>query len=161
MSLQSELVEDYSRNTRLIHLHLDDLNHADSLLQPGGTGNSLNWILGHLLLCRAEMLELLEQPSPVSVESLARYDSESQPIGPHSTDVWKFEDLLASWDPVDAAFLQAIQNASDATLQKLFSTGNREMSIYRRIHFFFFHEAFHIGQFEILRHLAGKTNKLI
>jgi hypothetical protein len=30
-----------------------------------------------------------------------------------------------------------------------------------RLHFYFFHKAFHIGLFEVLRHLAGKTDKLI
>ncbi|HZU85871.1 MAG TPA: DinB family protein [Anaerolineaceae bacterium] len=161
MSIQTELVEDYARNTRLVHSHMAGLTHPDSLIQPGGTGNSLNWILGHLLLCRAEMLDLLGKPCPLSIESLARYDNGSLPVGPASTDIWKFEDLLASWDGVDAAFLQAIQSATDEEMQRTISTGAREIMLYRRLHFYFFHEAFHVGQFEVLRHLAGKTDKLI
>ena len=161
MTLQSDLAEDFERNTRLLARHLDGLSHADTLIRPNGTGNCINYILGHMLLCRLEMLEMLGQPATVSGETLARYGNDVEPVGPDSTDIHSLEQLKEWWGSVDEQFSAAIQNASDETMLGIINTGRREMPLHRRLHFYFFHEAFHLGQFEILRHLAGKTESLI
>lgn len=161
MSIQTDLVEDYSRNSRLLLKHLDGLNHADTLIRPNGTGNCINYILGHMLLCRLEMLDMLGQPATVNAETLARYGNDVEPIGPESTDIHPLEQLKEWWGSVDEQFSAAIQNASDETMQGIINTGRREMLLHRRLHFYFFHESFHLGQLEILRHLAGKTEALI
>jgi hypothetical protein len=161
MTIQSDLIEDYSRNSTLLKRHLEGLNHADTLIRPNGTGNCINWILGHMLLCRVEMLAFLGQPAPFTTEALKRYDSGSAPIGPDSTGICSLEQLIAWWDAVDAEFIAAIQNTGDETLLSKVKTWHGEMLVHRELSFFFFHEAFHLGQFEILRHLAGKTEALI
>lgn len=161
MSTQSILVEDYSRNSWLVRRHLEGLSDADAFIQPGGTGNCIHWIFGHILLCRVEMLAWLGQPAPVTAAALKRYDTGSQPVGPASTDVCSLEQLKAWWDAVDKVFIPAIQNASDETLQRMIDGWNGMQPLENRLHFFHFHETFHIGQFEILRHLAGKTEALI
>lgn len=161
MTIQSDLVEDYSRNSRLLLKHLDGLSHADTLIRPNGTGNCINYIFGHLLLCRVEMLAMLGQPSEVSEETLARYGNDVEAVGPDSMDIFPLDQLKEWWQAVDSQFLAAIQNASDETMLHVINTGRREMPRHRRLHFYFFHESFHLGQFETLRHLAGKTEALI
>lgn len=161
MTIQSDLAEDYGRNTRLLVKHLNGLSHADTLIRPNGTGNCANYILGHLLLCRVEMLALLGQTGAVTEAMLQRYANGAEPVGSDSTDICTLEQLAAWWEPVDRQFLAAIQNASDEAMQRVFTAGTREMPVHRRLHFYFFHEAFHLGQLEILRHLAGKTESLI
>lgn len=161
MSIQTDLVEDYSRNSWLLKRHLEGLSHADTLIRPNGTGNCINWILGHMLLCRVEMLDLLERPAPVTAQALKRYDSGSAAIGPESTDICSLEQLVEWWQAVDGDFIAAIQSAGDEILLRDINFMHGEMPLHRELHFFFFHEAFHLGQLEILRHLAGKTEALI
>jgi uncharacterized damage-inducible protein DinB len=161
MSIQSDLVEDYSRNSRLLSQHLEGLSHADTLIRPGGTGNCIHWIFGHLLLCRVEMLDLLGGHASVTEKDLERYGNGVEPVGPESIDILPLEQLKSWWATVEGEFMQAIQAASDETMLGIINTGRREMPLHRRLHFYFFHEAFHLGQFETLRHLAGKTESLI
>ncbi len=161
MSIQSDLAEDYGRNSRLLQRHLEGLSHTDTLIRPAGTGNCINYIFGHLLLCRVEMLNLLGEPASVSAETLRRYGNDVDPVGPDSTDIFPLEQLQSGWEAVDVQFLQALQAAGDETMLRVIDTGRRELPLHRRLHFYFFHEAFHLGQLEILRHLAGKTEALI
>lgn len=161
MSIQTDLVDGYSRNSWLVQRHLDGLDQADTLIRPNGTGNCINYIFGHILLCRVEMLELLGQPAAVTPQALGRYDTGADPVGPDSTDICPLEQLEHWWTEVDAEFLAALRGASDETMQRRVKTSHGEVELYRRLHFFYFHETFHIGQFEILRHLAGKTESLI
>lgn len=161
MSIQSDLVDDYSRNSWLVQRHLEGLSHADALIRPNGTGNCINYIFGHILLCRVEMLEMLGRPASVCVDALKRYDTGAEPIGPESTDICSLEQLREWWIEVDGEFLAALREASAETLQRIVKTSHGEVELHRRLHFFYFHETFHIGQFEILRHLAGKTESLI
>lgn len=161
MTLQSDLVEDFGRNTRLLARHLDGLSHADALIRPNGTGNCANYILGHLLLCRVEMLALLGQTGAVTGAMLMRYATGADPVGPDSTDICTLEQLAAWWEPLDRQFLGAIEAASDESLHAPIQAGAREIPLHRRLHSYYFHETFHLGQLEILRHLAGKTEALI
>lgn len=161
MSIQSDLAEDYGRNSRLLQRHLEGLSHADTLIRPAGTGNCINYIFGHLLLCRVEMLDLLGEAASVSEETLRRYGNDVDAVGPDSTDIFTLEQLQSWWEAVDAQFLQTLQAADDESMLRVVDTGRRELPLHRRLHFYFFHESFHLGQLEILRHLAGKTEALI
>lgn len=161
MTIQSDLAEDYGRNSRLLIKHLNGLSHADTLIRPNGTGNCINYILGHLLLCRVEMLDLLGQTGTVTEAMLTRYGNDVEPVGPDSSDIYPLEQLTAWWNTLNTEFLAALQSASDEAMLRVFTAGTREMLVHRRLHFYFFHEAFHLGQLEILRHLAGKTDSLI
>ena len=38
---------------------VDGLSHADSLLQPQPGGNCLNWVMGHLVVNLADILQFL------------------------------------------------------------------------------------------------------
>lgn len=42
-----------------INLNLEGLSHADSLIRPAPDGNSINWVLGHIVTSRNLIFELL------------------------------------------------------------------------------------------------------
>ena len=44
------LADSFALNTRLIHMQIAGLTHADSVLQPPFRSNNLNWVVGHLLV---------------------------------------------------------------------------------------------------------------
>jgi hypothetical protein len=41
------------------------------------------------------------------------------------------------------------------------SVGDREVPVWKRVHFWYFHDTYHVGQTELLRGLAGFTDKVI
>ena len=43
----------------VLNRNLKDLTHEESLVTPQGGGNSINWILGHIIVSRDDIRELL------------------------------------------------------------------------------------------------------
>ena len=77
--------------------NLAGITHEESLRSPEPGGNSLNWVLGHLLFYRNKMLGLLGVP-PAWDSSLAlRYARGSAPLGPDD-DPEPFDALRAGLD---------------------------------------------------------------
>jgi len=46
-------------NHRAIGINLKDLTHEESLVSNSSGGNSINWILGHIIINRDDIFELL------------------------------------------------------------------------------------------------------
>ena len=61
----------------------DGFTHEESVRPPQRAGNCLNWVVGHLIASRHDVLQLLGQPAVWSEEELAAYarGSEPQPDG--------------------------------------------------------------------------------
>ncbi|MEO6194672.1 MAG: hypothetical protein ABIS20_16800, partial [Thermoanaerobaculia bacterium] len=61
--------------------NLEGITHEESLRAPGPGGNSLNWVLGHLLYHRNVVMKLLNRPPVWDPEKAARYARGSAPLG--------------------------------------------------------------------------------
>ena len=53
-----ELVKAYERSYMGLKLNLRDISESDSRVEPSGGGNSINWVLGHLVMTRLLVLRL-------------------------------------------------------------------------------------------------------
>ncbi len=77
-------IADFSRmlgmENQILHQQTQDLNQADTLIQPPSGGNCMNWVLGHALENQITILQLLDGESPIQPVDLARYQRESEPI---------------------------------------------------------------------------------
>jgi hypothetical protein len=56
MTKAETLAEYYGLTYRVIKRQLDGVSHEESLVQPPFRGNCLNWVLGHIVCSRAEVL---------------------------------------------------------------------------------------------------------
>ena len=75
------------RHQWIIEAQAEGLSHADSLLQLPFRGNCFNWILGHVLVHRDIMLELLNMEPLLSADDRSIYEIESSPLTPDSEAV--------------------------------------------------------------------------
>jgi len=122
----------------------------------------MNWIVGHLVTNRYNVLKLLGSELPSGAERLKRYARESDPIQPDSAGLLPLVDLielLAQAQIQIAALLAEI--TPDVLDRQVAFFGQRSQSVAEWLFFFYFHDTYHTGQPEILRQAAGKDDKVI
>jgi uncharacterized damage-inducible protein DinB len=151
----------FKRNQNVILRQVEGLSHADSLLQPEARGNCLNFILGHILIHREMLMEILGL-DPVSVNSeLSRYERDSEPITEDGEGVLKYERLLDLLAQSSEILINALDNIADEELEREVRPGESSATVGMRVEFYSWHETYHVGQTEYLRQLAGVDDKVI
>lgn len=130
-------------------LNLRGVTEEIALEPTGEAGNSINWILGHVLAYRARLILLLGSEPPVKAAALEPYD----------------DDAETGWTPERALSLSELQEGLRASQKTLTATLDRlapEALAERAgtsgepgIPFFHFHEAYHVGQIGLARRCLG------
>lgn len=155
------MADHYAISLRNLHMQTNGLTHADSLLQLPFRGNCMNWTLGHLLLCREELFDILGAPRVFPADTFARYDSGTEPIVQDAPDVIRLDKLLEMLDQQAPQFTDLIANTSKEKYAETVQVGKNTRKLSQRVLFYFFHQANHVGELAILRQLAGKNDKII
>lgn len=138
--------------------NIDGVTHEDSLNQPQPAGNCLNWVLGHIIGARNNMLKILGE-RPLWEDGVAGpYQRHGEPL----TDASKalpWDRLVADYKASQEIVLRALQQMPPERLAEKapFSpTSNPNETIGSLLWTFAFHEAYHAGQIGVLRRIAGK-----
>lgn len=152
-----DLVKDFERNRSILHSQSAGLTHADSLLQPVG-GNCLNWTIGHIVVHRDKVIEACGGEPILALAQVERYTNESDPITQEGPDVVSLATLLDQLDRTQELLAQVIVDADLETIQ---TANDRDVPLWKRVHFWYFHDTYHTGQTEMLRGLAGYTDQVI
>lgn len=155
------MADQFAVGLRVTHSQTHGLTHEQSLLQLPFRGNCMNWVLGHMLLSREEILDLLGAPRVFPNETWARYDNGSEPIRQAEAGVLRLEKLLEMLDQQAPFLTQALVNTPAATYASEVQVGQNRRTIARRVLFYFFHESGHVGELGLLRQLAGVDDKII
>lgn len=158
MMTADEIIADFERNRRVIHMQADGLTHAQSLLQPPFRANCLNWVVGHIVVHRDKVLTALGANPVLDAPSTTTYDNESDPITGDEPGVVEFAALLDHLDETQRRLAEALASAD---LSGLVTVGDRQTTRWKRIHFLSFHDTYHTGQTELLRQVAGTDDKII
>jgi hypothetical protein len=161
MLTPDDLARAYRRNTRLVLVQGEGLSHADSLLQTPWRVNCFNWTVGHLVVGRNSALETLGAEPVGERETIARYDTESDPITADGPGVIQFADLLAMLSTTADRLEVALAPVSAQWLAEEIPVGTRTQTRSYRLHFLYFHDTYHTGQTEILRQVTGVGDKVI
>lgn len=151
----------FSINHRIIHMQTKGLTHEDSLIQLPFRGNCLNWVLGHIVSTRNNALILLGEEPIWSEEEEASYISKSEPI---TSDIQalSLEKILADLDTSQERLNAGLTRITEAELAVVEDPdGDDPRSVGEKLAGLFWHEAYHTGQTEYLRQLAGKDDKVI
>lgn len=156
MIVPDSFAEVFARNQNIIRKQTDGLSDADSLLQPPSGGNCLNWVLGHMLFHRGRALLVLGR-SPDWLEATARYQRESEPVTGPSEDLLSLEQLLDLLQRAQEEIATSLRVTSAEALEA--RAGEKTRREYLEL--LLWHETYHLGQLECLRHLAGKNDKVI
>jgi uncharacterized damage-inducible protein DinB len=159
-------IQDYIRllnsNAEIIKLQTAGLTMTDMLAQPANGGNCMLWVLGHLTDNLNEILAVVGGTSPENMMDLSRFARGSQPITGYEADLPTPEQLLAAYDQLHDAVISRLGETDEAYFDEeieLWPGSKATRGWYA--YFFSFHHSYHIGQLELLRNLAGHTEKLI
>lgn len=156
MKTQAETLGFYYNQTWwVIERMTAGLTHADSLLQPNG-GNCLNWVLGHLITERDTILGYLGQPALLTEAESEIYRRESAQLQDETLALpleLLLRDLASSQASITSALATITPEALEAPVGK--------STVGERIAFKLWHETYHVGQLELLRHLAGMHDSII
>lgn len=159
MITPNDLVEAFARNVMIIKRQTEGLTHEDSMRQPPSTGNCLNWVLGHMVATRDDILATLGA-APVMGDAGMRYKRGSDPITTADNDVLRLEELLEWFDRSQQCIADVLGGMDAAALSRELTFGDQKSTIGKWAFFLYFHETYHTGQIEIFRQLAGKDDKV-
>jgi uncharacterized damage-inducible protein DinB len=137
--------------------NVEGISHEDSLRQPQPGGNSMNWVVGHIVKTRNEFLKILSGSSPFPASKYRAYGSE--PLT-RASDAARLDELLSDYDAMQKPLEDAIQKA-DMTAKAPFSpTNNPDETIGSLLVALAFHEAYHLGQTGLQRRLYAKPGAI-
>ena len=153
----------FRRNQRILHAQAEGLSHEQSLTQTEYNVNCFNWVLGHVVSGRSQLLVRLFGVEPImSEEQAARYLRESDPITEDGPGVMAFADLLGLLDASEEALEAALADVDDGFMAEELSVEDGRMaSRAAQVMFTYFHDTYHIGQTDLLRQMAGFSDKII
>ncbi|NOK63434.1 MAG: DinB family protein [Chloroflexi bacterium AL-W] len=143
----------------VIQKQLDGITHDESVLQLPFRGNCLNWVLGHILESRQEVLELLGRAPIMTGAERAWYGFGSEPVT-NGEQCVRLERLLEILEESQQQILASLEAMSDDDLQVIVDA-EKQQTLEERLSFLQFHETYHTGQLEPLRQLAGKNDSVI
>ncbi len=131
----------------VLNRNLKDITHAESLVTPPNGGNSINWILGHIIISRDDIRELL------GLDKLCGDEMKMYHRGAEAAEPDKLVDLSKLLELYNEG-----QHVLEERLKELDLRDNNEK--YRMVTFLAFHESYHTGQTGILRRIIGKEGAI-
>lgn len=147
----------------VVATNVQGLTHADSVVQPRPGGNSLNWIMGHLVWAYEQALPLFGQDLVLAKGALDRY-ARGAPGLAAPAEAMNFEDLLAAWsmaaERVDAGLAGLTPDVLDRKAPGS-PTNNPNETVRSLVCTILFHQAYHAGQTAVLRRIAGKSGAIV
>ena len=147
-------------NHEAIHMQIKDITHAESLAQPPFRGNCMNWVVGHILDMRQSWTSALGLPGILSEAEGKIYDYGSEPVT-CAEQALSLDYLVKKLDESLAVLVSKLETLTQADLDGEFEFWRGKQPLAQALSFFMWHEAYHTGQLELLRQLAGKNDKVI
>lgn len=136
---------------------VDGIDHDESVRLPELSGNSMNWVLGHLVLTRGEILELLGSEAIWDKAASEIYKRGADRLTDSSRAI-DFSKVKSDYAASQEALLEALEAQTPENLSTRvdFSfVGRDEDSLEAVLAGFAFHEAYHVGQLGLLRRFLG------
>ncbi|MCP5095456.1 MAG: DinB family protein [Chloroflexi bacterium] len=153
------VIQSFRRNSWVAREQAKGLSHEDTLLQLPFRSNCFNWVLGHIVVNRDNVLAALGEPAFLTEQEQERYTRGSDPIDGVETAV-SLSHLLDGIQDTQTRIRTALENASPETLASIYNEEHNQ-TLADQIAFLNWHEAYHVGQLEILRQLAGTDDSII
>ena len=158
MARTESMIDLFGVNASVVKQQTEGLTHADSLLQPPFQSNCLNWVMGHIVSGRNSILKLLGEAPVWSEEEAAPYRVGSEPIT-CDENCHTLKKLLSDFDRSQDPLIAALERIPQEELEKTIETFRGEKPLGNHVAFLLWHEAYHVGQLEILRELAGREDE--
>lgn len=153
------IIRDYEFHSMLIQRFAADISNEESLLQLPFEHNCMNWILGHIVTNRSHVLETVGAAHEWDQEVRTLYHTDTPPVKPGSPSI-RFEILVGYLQQSVDLLKSALEDVNEGFLDELHTNYRGEKTRYAHVTGFHWHEAFHLGQLEILRSfiLSGRKS---
>ena len=141
----------------IVKKNVGEITHEQSLLQPAPAGNCLNWVLGHLVATRSNLLLGLGAEPVWGEADRKRYDRHGPPVR-SASEAKRLDAIWEAYDMSQNRLRQALPALSPAQLASPapFSPTNRpDETLGSLLVSVAFHDAYHTGQTGILRRIIG------
>jgi hypothetical protein len=156
------LASGFARNLEIIKMQTEGLTNEQSLIQLPFRSNCLNWVVGHLLTNRCNILRLLEAEDIRPDVNLDHYERESEPVTGVGQGVLPLKELIKHLEDTQKRLEAVLEQETELSLQRMAIYRDRpERTVASWILFLYFHDSYHVGQTEILRQAAGTDDKII
>jgi uncharacterized damage-inducible protein DinB len=141
-------------NYEVLKKNLAGVTHEESLIQPEGGGNCLNWVLGHIVATRDNAVRLLKQEPVWSNETAGVYQRGSDPLQDGSK-AQQLETIVADLDRSQKRLVAGLATVSEPELSAASPDTSIAKTVGELLFVLQFHEAYHAGQAGLLRRIAG------
>ena len=146
MDVKELLIVQLEANFGILQKNLDGITESESLYFPETGGNSLNWVLGHIIYSRNLLLEMLGNKG--------MWDNSYNTYNRGANPKEKIADFKTLSDL--KSLLSKSQNKLIATLKNLEITSDE----LKPVTFLVFHEIYHSGQIGYIRRILGKKGAI-
>jgi len=148
-------------NFELIKEQIKELSDSEMLIQPPNGGNCMLWTLGHLANNLLSILGFLGGEKPEGLADLSRFKYGSEPVLGPEPGLMTHTEIMDAYELLHQAVLEKIALMTEAEFDVEIPTFQGPARRGWMLFFMEFHHAYHIGQLELLRNLAGHTEKII
>lgn len=145
-------------------VNTEDITDEEALVFPSGDGNCMNWIVGHIIDARNQLLTFLKEQPVWDNKELHCYARGAKP-----KDVQELflpfnqliEYLKTSYDRLISG-IKHVQTGKLAAISNISLQGRATIShtLLEWLTVFSFHESYHCGQTGSLRKILGKEGKI-
>lgn len=154
------LAELYEYNNFVINANTDGVTNEESLQQPQTSGNCMNWVLGHIVRYRNDILKYAGGEVVMDAATVPLYDNGSAPIT-SDANAAPFDKLLAHYRESHERLKARFEVMNYARLdQDAGDPGAPGKTVGQMLAGLMFHEAYHAGQLGVLRRVIGKEGAL-
>lgn len=149
------LAYQFTMTGRALGLNLEGVTHEESLVRPTAGGNSINWVVGHIVASRPPILDLISA-TPVRLDEAYRNYARGSTGNVPPANVLPLPRMLDDL----AATTEALRARLLAMPEGDFRAPSRNATLGERLAFLAFHENYHVGQVGLLRRLTGKPGAI-
>jgi uncharacterized damage-inducible protein DinB len=142
----------FVRSRQFLENKLEGVTEDDAFVTAEGGGNSINWILGHIVAYRNNALELVGTDQVLTTSEAAPYMAGSETITRQRAR--SFVQLKVDLSAAHDRLLETLQLMSDENLNV--QTG--AFTLGQRLANLAYHEGYHVGQIALLRRIMGKPS---
>jgi len=148
-------------NLEIIKEQISGVSDSEMLIQPPNGGNCMLWTLGHLTESLITILHFLNGEKPTGLADLSRFERGSEPILGSEPGLMTASELMDAYAKLHQVVLEKLASMTDADFDAEVPGFGQPARRGFMLFFMEFHHAYHIGQLELLRNLAGHTEKII
>lgn len=143
----------YRFNTDIINKAIADVSPEDWFRKPGDDSNHLMWLLGHVVIHRAQVLKTLGGDWSRSWVSLFSRGSQRVDDAEYPT----VDEMRSAWDEISEQLKSTLRESSSDVLNKPAPEGppSFDKKLSGTVAFYAFHDTYHTGQVSFLRKWLG------